>query len=50
MAVWLQVDQVDGASAWTSPFYVSHGCGGGDAWALLVPLPLLALRRRRRVA
>lgn len=50
MAVWLQVDQVDGASAWTSPFYVSRGCGGGDAWALLVPLPLLALRRRRRAA
>ena len=54
--VWLEVEQVDGERAWSSPIWLTPsppspsgcGCGAGKAVALL-PIVMLALWRRRRI-
>lgn len=48
MAVWLEAEQEDGEHAWSSPIWLEQecGCGGGSAGWLLLPLFVVAGRRR----
>ena len=59
LVVWVEVTQVDGEKAWSSPFWIEppelaepSGCGskgeGDTAALLLLPLVLIGRRRRRR--